>query len=49
MVKSEIFDHAFRPDITLTLNSRVMGYDELYDRVLTDGDKIAILPMYVGG
>jgi len=49
-IKSEIFsDHAFHPDITLTLNSLVMGYDELYDRVLTDGDKIAILPMYVGG
>jgi molybdopterin converting factor small subunit len=50
MVKSEIFsDHAFHPDITLTLNSLVMGYDELYDRVLTNGDTIAVLPMYVGG
>ena len=50
MIQNEIFsDHAFHPDITLTLNSRVMGYDELYGRVLTDGDTIAVLPMYVGG
>jgi molybdopterin converting factor small subunit len=49
IIKSEIFDHAFHPDITLTLNSRVMGYDELYDRVLTDGDRISVLPMYAGG
>jgi molybdopterin converting factor small subunit len=49
MIKSEIFDHAFHPDITLTLNSRVMGYDELYGMVLTDGDRISVLPMYAGG
>ncbi len=49
MIKSEIFDHAFHPDITLALNSRVMGYDELYGMVLTDGDRISVLPMYAGG
>ena len=50
MIRRRVFsDHAFHPDITLTLNSRVMGYDELYGRVLTDGDTIAVLPMYVGG
>jgi len=49
MIKSEIFDHAFNPDITLTLNSRVMGYDELYGMVLTDGDRISVLPIYAGG
>lgn len=50
MIQSAIFsDHAFHPDITLTLNSRVMGYDELYDTVLADGDTIAVLPMYMGG
>jgi molybdopterin converting factor small subunit len=50
LVKQEVFsDRHFRPEINLALNSRVMGHDELYDRVLTDGDRIAVLPMYVGG
>jgi molybdopterin converting factor small subunit len=50
MIKSEIFNNRnFQPDINLALNSLVMGYDELYDRVLTDGDKISVFPMYVGG
>jgi hypothetical protein len=50
LIKQEVFsDHTFRPEINLALNSLVMGHDELYDRVLTDGDKISVLPMYVGG
>ena len=50
MVRKEIFsDYNFHPDINLALNSLVMGHDELYDRVLTDGDTISVLPMYVGG
>ncbi len=50
MIRRQIFsDHAFHPDITLTLNSRVMGFDELYGAVVVDGDKIAVLPMYAGG
>ena len=49
MVKKEIFDRNFHADINLALNSLVMGHDELYDRVLTHGDTISVLPMYVGG
>ncbi len=49
-IKQEVFsDHHFHPEINLALNSLVMGHDELYDRVLTDGDRISVLPMYVGG
>jgi len=49
MVKQEVFDRNFRPEINLALNSLVMGHDELYDRVLTDGDRISVLPVYMGG
>ncbi len=49
IVKQEVFDRNFRPEINLALNSLVMGHDELYDRVLTDGDRISVLPMYMGG
>jgi len=49
IVKQEVFDRNFRPEINLALNSLVMGHDELYDRVLTDGDRITVLPVYVGG
>ena len=48
-VKAEVFDRNFRPEINLALNSLVMGHDELYDRVLTDGDRITVLPVYMGG
>ena len=49
VVKQEVFDRNFRPEINLALNSLVMGHDELYDRVLTDGDRITVLPVYMGG
>ncbi len=50
MIKSKIFSNrTFQPEINLALNSRVMGHDELYDRILTDGDKISVFPMYAGG
>ena len=50
LVKQDIFsDGRFHPEINLALNSLVMGHDELYDRVLIDGDTISVLPMYVGG
>ncbi len=48
-VRRHIFsDHAFHPDITMTLNSLVMGFDELYSWALRDGDRISVLPMYAG-
>lgn len=49
IVKQEVFDRNFRPEINLALNSLVMGHDELYGRVLTDGDRITVLPVYMGG
>jgi molybdopterin converting factor small subunit len=49
IVKQEVFHRNFRPEINLALNSLVMGHDELYDRVLTDGDRITVLPVYMGG
>ncbi len=49
VVRRHIFsDHAFHPDITMTLNSQVMGFDELYGWALRDGDRISVLPMYAG-
>ena len=49
MIRGHVFsDHAFHPDITLTLNAQVMGFDELYGRILADGDKLSVLPMYAG-
>ena len=50
MVRRHVFsDGAFHPEITVTLNSLVMGFDELYGRIVGDGDRISILPMYAGG
>ena len=49
IVKQEVFHRNFRPEINLAMNSLVMGHDELYDRVLTDGDRRTVLPVYVGG
>ena len=39
----------FYPDVVVTLNDRVIGLNELYDRILLEGDKIKVVPMYVGG
>lgn len=36
-------------DVVLTYNDRVISPYEVYNRVLKDGDKITILPMYAGG
>lgn len=40
---------SFYSDVVATLNDRVITPSELFDRVLTDGDKIAVFPMFVGG
>jgi molybdopterin converting factor small subunit len=39
----------FNPDIVVTLNNRVISPDEIYPKILGDGDKITILPMFGGG
>ena len=49
IIRRHVFsDHAFHPDIAMTLNLQVMGFDELYGRVLAEGDKLSVLPMYAG-
>ena len=40
---------SFCSDVVATLNDRVITPSELFDRVLKDGDKITVLPMFVGG
>jgi molybdopterin converting factor small subunit len=40
---------SFYPDVVATLNDRVITPSELFDRVLKDGDKITVLPMFAGG
>lgn len=40
---------SFYPDIVVIFNDRMLRVDELYDKVLQEGDCITILPMYVGG
>ncbi|NWF92923.1 MAG: MoaD/ThiS family protein [Syntrophaceae bacterium] len=37
------------PYVVINYNDRVISPYEVYDKVLKDGDKITILPMYVGG
>lgn len=37
------------PYVIVNYNDRVISPYEVYDKVLKDGDKITILPMYVGG
>ncbi len=39
----------FYSNVVVTLNDRVVGLNELYDRILQEGDKIKVVPMYVGG
>lgn len=51
-IREKVFDRgrkSFYPHIVATLNERVISPYEVYDRVLKDGDKITVLPMYVGG
>jgi molybdopterin converting factor small subunit len=39
----------FHPDIVVIFNDRIIRIDELYNKVLQEGDNFTILPMYVGG
>jgi molybdopterin converting factor small subunit len=51
-IQERIFERGkktFYPDVVVTLNDRIIAPSELFDRVLKDGDKIAVLPMFVGG
>jgi molybdopterin converting factor small subunit len=51
-IRKKIFGsekNAFYPDVVVTLNDRVISPPELFGRVLKDGDKITVVPMFAGG
>lgn len=37
------------PHVVITYNDHVISPHEVYDKILKDGDKIIVLPMYMGG
>ncbi len=39
----------FYPNLVVTLNDRVISPNEIHKRILEDGDKVTVLPMYMGG
>lgn len=39
----------FYPYLVVTLNDRVLSPLEAPDRILREGDKVTVLPMYMGG
>ena len=48
----EIFDletKRLQDSVVMTYNGRVISACEAYERILDDGDKITILPVYPGG
>ena len=50
VIREKVFpDHQLGQYVVATLNHLGMNRDELYERVLQDGDVITILPIYVGG
>jgi len=51
-VGEKIYDkgkRVFHPHLVLTINNRVASPSNLVDRVLKDGNKVTVLPMYMGG
>ena len=49
-IREKVFsNHEFAPYVVVTMNERIISADGLRDRVLEDGDKIMVFPMYVGG
>jgi molybdopterin converting factor small subunit len=45
----EMGGNSFYPGVVATLNDRVISASTLFDRVLEDGDKITVLPMFAEG
>ena len=37
------------PHVVLNYNDRIISPYEIYDKILKDGDKITVLPMFFGG
>jgi molybdopterin converting factor small subunit len=51
-IAREVFDlkeKRMYPHVVVNYNDRVINPHIVHDQVLRDGDKITILPMYVGG
>ena len=49
-IRDKVFsNHSFVPYVVVTMNERIIRTDRLCDRVLEDGDRIRVLPIYVGG
>ena len=51
-VAQKIFDineKRVYPYVVVNYNDRVISPYEVHDRILKDGDKIIVLPMYMGG
>lgn len=51
-IGEKIFDKekgGFTQNVVVTLNDRVITPNTLYERALTNGDKLLILPIYSGG
>ena len=52
LISKRVFDiegQSLNPDIVMNYNDRVINFQEVYDRILRDGDKITILPLAGGG
>ncbi len=39
----------FYPNLVVSINERVVSPNEIDKRILEDGDKVTVLPMYMGG
>ena len=49
-IREKVFrDHSFDQYVVLNLNDTSVSPCEVCDRTLQDGDKITVLPMYLGG
>jgi molybdopterin converting factor small subunit len=51
-IGERVFDREksrFYPSVVVTFNDRVTGLKELHEKILKDGDKVKVVPMYVGG
>lgn len=51
-VREKVFDRTknqFHPSVVVTYNERVIGLKELHEKILKDGDRLRVVPMYVGG
>ena len=51
-VGEKVFDrkkNQFYPSVVVTFNEKVIGFKELHEKILKDGDKVRVVPMYQGG